>query len=171
MNKSLIFFLLLLSTLTLTANNIRIENARLASQNTFGGFYMVEFDLTWENSWRTSTYESNWDAAWVFIKFTPKDERAWEHASLHYVNGTNDGHVVPTGATYVTGPDNSRSYGVGVFIYRDSDGFGPVDYQNVQLRWATVYTQVITIFWTTFHVFFVPASLSIRLFQIVQAPA
>jgi outer membrane receptor for monomeric catechols len=36
---------------------------------------------------------------------------------------------------------------------------------------ATVYTQVITIFWTTFHVFFVPASLSIRLFQIVQAPA
>jgi Txe/YoeB family toxin of toxin-antitoxin system len=37
--------------------------------------------------------------------------------------------------------------------------------------WSTVYTQVITIFWTTFHVFFVPASLSIRLFQIVQAPA
>lgn len=134
MRTSLLFsFLICLSFVW--ANNIQIDNVRLASQNTAQDFYMIEFDLSWENSWRTSTYESNWDAAWVFVKFTPKNERAWEHASLHYVNGQNDGHVMPAGATYRSGPNSSSTQGVGVFIYRDAGGFGPVNYQSVQLRW------------------------------------
>jgi formylglycine-generating enzyme required for sulfatase activity len=29
----------------------------------------VQFDLSWENSWRTTTGMANWDAAWVFVKF------------------------------------------------------------------------------------------------------
>jgi formylglycine-generating enzyme required for sulfatase activity len=94
-------------------------------------------NLTWENSWRTSTLERNWDAAWVFIKFTPKNQRDWQHAHLHYVNGTNDGHVGPARARIRTANNSygTTNRGIGVFIYRDADGFGPVNFQNVQLRW------------------------------------
>jgi hypothetical protein len=30
---------------------------------------MVNFNLSWDNSWRSSVGPSNWDAAWVFVKF------------------------------------------------------------------------------------------------------
>jgi formylglycine-generating enzyme required for sulfatase activity len=57
------------------ANNIAVSNASIVGQNTTAGvnnaanFSLVKFDLSWENSWRTSSGPSNWDAAWVFVKF------------------------------------------------------------------------------------------------------
>jgi formylglycine-generating enzyme required for sulfatase activity len=57
------------------ANNIEIESVILTGRNTTAGpnnaanFLMTAFNLSWENSWRTSTGSSNWDAAWVFVKF------------------------------------------------------------------------------------------------------
>lgn len=125
-----LFYLLIFLTNLAWANNIQIENVRLVDQNTTDDYYFVEFDLSWENSWRTSTFESNYDAAWVFVKFTPKDQQAWSHANLHYVNGTNDGHTAATGSTINTSPG-----GVGVFVYRSSDGIGNVNYENMRLRW------------------------------------
>ncbi|MEM7368779.1 MAG: SUMF1/EgtB/PvdO family nonheme iron enzyme [Bacteroidota bacterium] len=121
----------------LLSNNIQINNVSLTGQNTTDDYYMIEFDLSWENSWRTSTMESNWDAAWVFVKFTPKNHHDWHHAALHYVDGFNDGHTAPPGAivqTYINTPALT-SEGVGVMIYRDSDGIGDVNWNNIQLRW------------------------------------
>ena len=106
-------------------NNIQISNVSLTNQNTTTNYYMVEFDLSWENSWRTSSFESNWDAAWVFIKFTQLNQQEWTHGSLHA-----SGHDAPAGATITPSPD-----GVGVFIYRTADGIGDVNYQNIRLRW------------------------------------
>ena len=51
------------------ANNIQLSNINITGQNTTSDFTMVQFDLTWENSWRVSSGPSNWDAAWVFVKF------------------------------------------------------------------------------------------------------
>jgi len=57
------------------ANNIAIESVNLTGRNTTAGpnnaanFLMTAFNLSWENSWRASTGSSNWDAAWVFVKF------------------------------------------------------------------------------------------------------
>ena len=57
------------------ANNIQVSNLTTTGQNTSAGtnnaanYTMVAFDLSWENSWRSSTGPSNWDAAWVFVKF------------------------------------------------------------------------------------------------------
>ena len=135
--KQLLTILLTSISLSLCANNIQIKNVSLESQNVAQDYYMVEFDLSWENSWRTSTYEQNWDAAWVFVKFTQKNEHNWQHASLHYVDGTNDGHIVPAGTTYRTSNNSygTSTSGLGVFIYRASNGFGNVDFQNVRLRW------------------------------------
>ena len=57
------------------ANNIQVSSPTTTGQNTSAGtnnaanYTMVEFDLSWENSWRLSFGSSNWDAAWVFVKF------------------------------------------------------------------------------------------------------
>ncbi len=59
----------------LLANNITVSNCTLTGQNTSAGannpanFSLVQFDLSWENSWRLSVAPANWDAAWVFVKF------------------------------------------------------------------------------------------------------
>ncbi len=83
---------------------------------------MVQFDLTWENSWRNDV---NWDAAWVFAKFSLDDGSTWMHASLN-----TTGHTAATGATIDT-PGDAR----GVFIYRDANGAGAVNFSPIQLRW------------------------------------
>jgi formylglycine-generating enzyme required for sulfatase activity len=186
----------------LMANNIQVSNVSTTGQNTTAGtnnsanYTLVEFDLSWDNSWRTSSGPSNWDAAWVFVKFrvgssnpvvtgasssgttvtvssttnlragmpvvvssgtgtfaantvississatqfvvsaTPSTalsnatvtcQRIWEHASLD-VSG---GHTAPSGSVIDVANDST-----GVFIYRNADGTGSVNYQNVQLRW------------------------------------
>ncbi|MEL6652936.1 MAG: SUMF1/EgtB/PvdO family nonheme iron enzyme, partial [Bacteroidota bacterium] len=74
---------------------------------------------------------------WVFVKYTIKDQQDWQHADLHYINGTNDGHLVPGNATIRTMNNNygSTQNGVGVMIYRSTDGIGNISFPSVQLRW------------------------------------
>lgn len=118
----------LFSIFSVQANNIQVSNVSLTGQVSASDYTYVEFDLSWENSWRISVGPANYDAAWVFIKF--RNGANWSHASLNYVDGSNDGHAAPIGATI-----NTTSDGVGVFIYRDADGSGNVNWQNIQLRW------------------------------------
>lgn len=54
--------------LNLHANNITVSNTNLTGQNTTDDYGMVQFDLSWDNSWRTSSEPNNWDAARVFVK-------------------------------------------------------------------------------------------------------
>lgn len=113
------------------ANNIEISNVSLTGQNTSNQTVRVQFDVSWENSWRISVGPANWDAAWIFIKYR-QTGGAWGHATLNYVNGNAvaDGHTPPAGSTTRTSPD-----GKGIFIYRSADGSGNVNFSNVQLRW------------------------------------
>ena len=68
-----LFAALGLSTLG-NANNIVVSNTALTGQDISNGlnnalnFALVQFDLSWDNSWRTAN-PANWDAAWVFVKF------------------------------------------------------------------------------------------------------
>ncbi len=116
---------------TLFANNIEVTNISLTGQNTVDNYTLVQFDLSWENSWRISSGPSNYDGAWVFIKFR-ENSGNWEHGTVNYVDGTaaNDGHTQPAGSVIQTMSD-----GVGVFIHRDSDGNGDINFANIQLRW------------------------------------
>ena len=119
------------------SNNVQVSNVRLTNQNTTDDFTMVEFDITWENSWRYSSGPANWDAAWIFVKFKVGSGGNWQHAWLN-----NTGHVVCGNSTLTNGylspelPYNSiTNPSLGVFLYRTNPGTGAFSCTDVQLRW------------------------------------
>jgi formylglycine-generating enzyme required for sulfatase activity len=142
-----LFALILLMSLShyAQANNIQVSNGLLAGQNTAEGYWLVQFDLSWENSWRTDNLlpddgnnVGNWDAAWVFVKYRVGNGE-WQHAKLH-----NSGHSTGTGtpANLDIGVPNERlafhisdNPGVGAFIYRSQNGSGTFSTTGNQLRW------------------------------------
>lgn len=124
------------------ANNVLINNVALTGQNVTAGANnvanntKVQFDLSWSNSWRTSSGSANWDAVWVFVKYRGLDG-IWRHARL-----SNVGSSVPTGASISLENANpsiafnaSANPVVGAFIYRSSNGSGSVNFTSIQLQW------------------------------------
>jgi hypothetical protein len=120
-------------TLSVHANNIQVSNPFLFDN---GNSAQVVFDLSWENSWRTSVAPNNWDAAWVFVRY-------WNTAGVcnHAYLG-NQFHVAPAGSQIEIGlydpgsPYNAGSNPVvGAFIHRDADGAGTLNLSQVQLHW------------------------------------
>lgn len=115
------------------ANNIQLAGVGLSGQNTTNHFSLIGFDVNWENSWRVSNNENNYDAAWVFAKFRKKGTNSWAHATLNYMSpgdAASSGHTVNAGATFHTSPD-----GKSAFIYRNADGIGTVNFTGNKLRW------------------------------------
>ncbi len=122
-------------------NNILVSNVTLVGQNTSAGlnnsanFTFVQFNLTWDNSWRVAPNPANWDAAWIFVKYqitgggTCTPSATWKHATLSSALG----QTAPAGATI----DGTNGVGTasGVFIYRNAVGSGSNNFPNVQLRW------------------------------------
>ncbi|MCX6161979.1 MAG: SUMF1/EgtB/PvdO family nonheme iron enzyme, partial [Ignavibacteriae bacterium] len=152
----LIFCLFMFGSYSAIANDIVVSNFSLTGQNSTNHSTMVKFDITWNNSWRTSSAPFNWDAAWVFVKYRI-GTNAWQHAWLN-----NTGHTAPSGSTIDVGlldlslPFNATTNpGLGAFIYRDANGTGTFSKTGVQLRWnygangvsdnATVQIQVFAI--------------------------
>jgi hypothetical protein len=124
------------------ANNINVTNVGLTGQNTAAGvnnannFTLVQFNLSWENSHRVSFGPTNWDAAWVFIKYRVAGG-VWQHARLN-----STGNTAPTGSTIDIGLqtpgtafNSTTNPGLGAFIYRSTVGSGTFTANSVQLRW------------------------------------
>lgn len=116
------------------ANNIQVTNATLTGNNGTEGYVHVQFDLSWENSWRGGGV-SNWDAAWVFVK-VKTNAGLWQHARLN-----DNGHFAPAGSAIDVGlltpgtPYNAvTNPGIGVFVHRSADGNGTFSLTGVQLR-------------------------------------
>jgi hypothetical protein len=118
----------------------------------------VTFDLAWDNSWRAKWEEpaeknvtgkplqvESWDAAWVFVKFLTRETGAksnlWQHAALDTDAAR---HQAPSGAVLDVGLNDDGGNGVGVFIYRDVPGSGPVAYKGVTLKWRSDHRSPIT---------------------------
>jgi formylglycine-generating enzyme required for sulfatase activity len=132
----LLFCLFMSVSYSSFANNISITNTSLTGRNTANHYVMVKFDISWENSWRTSSAPNNWDAAWVFVKYRV-GTGAWMHTYLN-----NTGHINPAGSLITTGLivpklpfHETNNPGLGIFIYRDADGTGTFSKTGVQLRW------------------------------------
>ena len=136
MKKLLVFISAIILSATLSANNISVSNLSLTGKNTGSDYILVQFDVSWENSWRTSSAPNNCDAAWVFVKYRVAGG-AWQHAWLN-----DTGHTAPSGSTITPGlldPGSafnaSTNPGLGAFIYRSADGTGTFSKTGVQLRW------------------------------------
>lgn len=117
-------------------NNLQVTAATLANNNTFTGTVDIQFDISWENSWRGGALP-NWDAAWVFVKYKVSSNGTWRHAYVH-----NTGHSVPAAAVFDLGLvtpgaayNVSTNPVVGLFIRRGADGFGNLALTGVSLRW------------------------------------
>jgi len=140
-NYTLALFLLLFAG-TLRGNNIQVSSLSLngkdlsAGLNNAANSTFVQFDLSWENSWRVNNGAANWDAAWVFIKYRISGG-TWRHAWLG-----NNGHTIPSGFTADVGlltPGSAYNAAtnpaLGVFIYRSNLGNGNNSLSSVKLRW------------------------------------
>ena len=115
------------------ANNIQVANTTLT--NNTGTTALVQFDISWENSWRGGGVV-NWDAAWVFVKFK-QSNGAWRHA---YPSAS--GHTAPSGSLLDLGllaPGTAHHATnnpvVGLFLRRSADGSGTFTANGVQLLW------------------------------------
>jgi formylglycine-generating enzyme required for sulfatase activity len=139
MKKSLFFTVLIAGAMnfSLFGNNVLVENVGLVNQDISAGannpanFTHVNFDVSWENSWRTNVGPNNWDAVWVFAKVQPFGQN-YKHATLsanaahHKINITN-------GVGYTITPSAD---GKGVFMYRSANSApGPINWDGVELRW------------------------------------
>ena len=125
---SLITITVLLTSLNVKANNIQLANVVLNGQNTTSQFSLVNFDVSWENSWRTITNEANYDGAWIFVKFRKKTSSLWQHATINLTGST-----VPANSVLQTSAD-----GKGVWIYQvlpAADFIGNVNYTGAKIRW------------------------------------
>ncbi len=118
------------------ANNIQVTNVTLTDQNTTDHFAFVEFDISWENSWRVVGGPGNWDAAWVFVKYRI-GAGPWLQAWIN-----DSGHIAPIESTVEVGLldpgasfNNMTNPGMGVFIYRSGPGSGTIALTDIKLRW------------------------------------
>jgi formylglycine-generating enzyme required for sulfatase activity len=119
-----LFFLLLTG---LRANNVTLSNISIIDQNVVSHYCNIKFDISWENSWRTSTaVPLNWDACWLFAKYRVNGG-PWHHCFLSSSAGD---HTAPSGSTITPSSDSK-----GVFIYRSTDGNGTNTWTNAKLRW------------------------------------
>jgi formylglycine-generating enzyme required for sulfatase activity len=123
--RTLLLSSLLCIASSLFANNIIVTNTSLSARNTSAQTRLVQFNLSWQNSWRTSSAPFNWDAAWVFVKYKVGTTGDWKHATL-----STTGHTIPSGAT------STQSDATGLFIYRSADGTGTFSTSGIQLLWS-----------------------------------
>ncbi|MEI8011775.1 MAG: SUMF1/EgtB/PvdO family nonheme iron enzyme [Candidatus Omnitrophota bacterium] len=100
----IVFFLLLVGPAS--ADGLKVSNAKLGVQDTASHTIAVQFDMTWNNAWRDSdasisSAKGNYDAAWVFIKYSTDGGTTWNHATLKAAGGTvtslGHGRINPTG--------------------------------------------------------------------------
>lgn len=124
MKKIILTLLITCTFMASKANNITVSNISLENLNEANNWVHVEFDLAWENSWRISSGPSNYDAAWIFIKYRVNNG-TWTHGIVSQANS-----VAAPGSTM-----DVTSDGIGAFIYRDANGNGNMNLDNIQLRW------------------------------------
>jgi len=119
-----------LLAMPLAANNITVSNVAISARDDANKFIEVTFDLTWENSFRTTGLSpNNWDAAWVFMKFKKTGAAtAFNHCKLDAVAN----HELPDATNYeFVQPADS----MGVFVQRKTPGSGTVSLTGCKLRW------------------------------------
>jgi hypothetical protein len=128
--KSCTFFFLFLIGLGLTtalASNLQLTNLDEVSVNAAANTMTFSFNLNQDNSWRNAT---NYDAVWVFMKYSIDGGATWNHATMAGSGINPAGFLVPNGYQIFVPAD-----GKGFFLQRSGYGSGSMALTNVQFVW------------------------------------
>ena len=129
-------FALLGTTQSLLANDLEVIHVFFRDE-AVGNHVLVEFDISWQNSWRNDLAGSgqaapyNFDAVWAVVKFSRDGGRTWEHATLS--TQASDHAVLQSNG--LAAAITTTSDGKGVFLHRGENGVGTINWQDVQLYW------------------------------------
>ncbi len=117
------------------ANNLVISNVTLEDRNASANTVVVQFDISWDHSWRKN--DGRHDAVWVFVKIFQNSTAPWVHGYLNTPGtdpvdtspGTN-----PDLKIVIPADDNFSGYvQVGAFISRKTTGSGTFSSKKVRL--------------------------------------
>ena len=134
LSKSLLMCCLFLFVLSFFANANSLNVTNVSIINVSGGTADVQFDISWSNSYRwmenvAGKSLTNYDAAWVFVKFRNSSMGNWAHALL-----SATGHSAPAGSV-IEIHSNGGETNVGAMVYRSDVGNGDVSFANIILKW------------------------------------
>src|SRR5687767_3070349 len=98
------------------ANNLTIANISYSQVNG-----TVTFDLSWNNSWRSSTTSAaNWDAAWVFVKWRDCSASSAVQFTHGLVSVTTTDHNFNVASGATTYQPTKRDGTVGIDVSPDN---------------------------------------------------
>lgn len=137
-NRGALIGIVLFIGIQLKANNAVISQVFVTGN-------LINFSLTWENSWRTSTSNPfNYDGVWLYCNYRVCNDRPEENPNAPsykqlWLSPQPQDHSVP-GAEFQLGSSliggNSRV--MGIFIFRPTDGSGTFTVNNIELKWDDV---------------------------------
>lgn len=107
------------------ANDVVISNVSIVNGGT-NNIYL-QFDLSWENSWRVNTGPANYDGVWVFFKYKTSGD-IWRHL---YLDTSTVVDVLPVGISYW----RPTTFPTGAIIHRSSSntGMGNINVSGIRL--------------------------------------
>ena len=136
------FLIISLGSFSAVANDIKVSNVFLTNQNSVSNYWIVKFDISWNNSWNVNGLSNNHDAAWVFVKYRV-GRGDWQSAYINNTGNSITGTSTPS-LTIENGLLNPSSIFdptinpvLGVFLYRTNSGLssGSNSANSVQLKW------------------------------------
>jgi formylglycine-generating enzyme required for sulfatase activity len=127
-----LFFVFVMVALSLTstnvwANHLTINNFEAYSVNASTNTITFTCDVSWENSWRNT---NNFDAVWVFMKYSTDAGISWSHASMSSSGITPSGFNAPSNFE-INVPSDEK----GFFLQRTDLSSGNVSAHNVRFVW------------------------------------
>jgi formylglycine-generating enzyme required for sulfatase activity len=99
---------------TVFSNNVQLTNVSII--NNGPGAIQVQFDVSWDNSWRINVGPANYDGVWVFFKYKQAGGN-WIHMNLTGLN-----NVIPAGFDVFQNPTGTNK--IGAMLFRDVTNMG-----------------------------------------------
>ncbi|WP_462252121.1 hypothetical protein [Ferruginibacter sp.] len=104
------------------ANNVVISNVNLV--NNGGNNIYVQFDISWENSWRILNGPANYDGVWIYFKYKTATGN-WVHLNLNSITAAD---LIPATLAYWR-----SSYGAVMHRSASNLGIGNISIAGVRL--------------------------------------
>jgi len=126
-----LFVLIFAATCPAWASNLQLSNLDEVSANTGAGTITFSFNLTQDNSWRNQT---NYDAVWVFMKYSTDGGATWKHASMAGSGINPAGFSIPAqfqSQFEIMVPSDQK----GLFVERSGQATGSITLTGVQFVW------------------------------------